>query len=1491
MNGKVTYRQQFTRCGKERCRKCHEGPGHGPYWYAYWSEHGRTVSKYIGARLPEHILAEQEAQQARKSEQNSVTTGHDGDAAVLQLRIYLLGQFRIERQVHGEWQTVDSKTWHRKRARSLLGCLLSSPARRLGREQVMNLLWPDLDVDVAANRLNGAVHELRQMLEPTLSRPAASKMLRLERDVLELADRSTIWVDAEAFEEKIKEADTALDADRAKQLLEEAATIYHGSYLLEELYSEWAIPRRDALQRSWTGLMLTLAQIQVEREEFVSAIEGLDRLRTVDPGNETALQRLMILLTQIDRRGEALQAYRQHVTMLERDYEGEPLPETVELYEKLRQGHIPPAFPLSNPKQFSSPKTGAAAKAAIAAESPQTQASQDAAMVLKTEAITFTRPQLPIGRHNQSPLIGREGELYTLRQVLLHVEDIFQQSSSTRPTSAQEDKRARSRHFLLLKGEPGIGKTRLAEELSIEAYTRDWTVAWSRSYEQESGIPYHPWTELLRTLLHNTSLFTELQRAAQATQQANNHTSLLLKLERLRALVPELSLHGTGQQSTMPAVSQEQERLYLWEAALTALSILSQREPLLLILDDLHWSDDSSIELLTYLIHHLRDQRILLIGTCRDGELAPQHKLRGLIADLQREQAIDIVAVPPLTQSQIGTLVSHLPQEVVKNIQDQASGNPFFAEELARYVGSSPEDDELLGLVSLEEQDKNVQGQTYALKTERERLSTDRSLPEAISAVLDRRLNRLSSGCQNLLGKAAVLGGSFELCHLLPMANEQDEDVVLDLLDEALHAGLLIEEGNGAHITYHFWHPLIISHLYGRLSAARRAQLHRKAAEALQITAQGQDEKASAAIVYHLVKGGGSTVAIARYAEITGNRAYALASYTEAQQYYVQVLQAMAQNQLYDATTCTQVHEQIQAFLYKKSAQITFPDPLHACRIIERVAECSTILGNFEEGQQLYRAILTLRSNDQFQHAIAQLMPEAKERERQEAQIRALLWREIGKAWVSTGEYEQAYTCYNRGKEVMESAGVTSGAAWAGLHLEYGAMLRIEGRYHEARRYLQDALEMLNRTVPGALEMANEWHKDKTIKLHTNRRVWSGQTQLEAYKDHLPTRTERALFGNLVDVGYAHERLGIVAASLGESDSAEAHLKTALAIYEQSECVAEMARVYGNLGAFYIFKSEHAQARIYMRHSLELAERSGDLPNMAFVMANLADVAYRSGELIEAESWYQQSIALAERIHDRERISGCNTELAYVQQDLGKLREAAASIRRAASVGREIKSTRCSCYAMVALADLRITQALKRDLLLKEDPNRHEHVKHSLLRARNTLQGVIELAGMEVENIVYGKYLLSLVYVLLGNLDDALRTAQETLYEAQGHETTRLVGRTYRLLGSIFLLREEREQAYNYFQQAIFVCQKHGLQLEYARALYSYGSALVIAERSTKSRNTLTTQHGGQEESYQQGLQYLHEARRIFHTCQAALDLEMTEYTLTHLAQEETVHT
>jgi DNA-binding SARP family transcriptional activator len=710
----------------------------------------------------------------------------------------------------------------------------------MGREQVMQMLWPGLDFDLAANRLNGAVHELRQILEPTLSRPSSSRLLRLERDTFVLADNSLIWVDAEAFEQLLKDAKMCGDIQQVEHLLEEAAALYQGNYLPEELYSEWAVPRRDALQRAWVDLQLRLTQIKITQEAYVSAIEILDRLRTADPTNETALQQLMTLLTHLDRRAEALEIYKQYRSMLKRDYESQPLPETAVLYDKLRRGHIPPLCSTGGIEQAQTGRDEHSAdpdpwhksdndkpypqrSPTSGSITPSVPDTQPADQEDTDDTLSYTRPLFQLGHRNQSPLIGREQERQRMRQLLFTIEQTNAKTEMSRSSPG---------HFMLLIGEPGIGKTRMAEELGLEAYNCGWTVAWSRSYEQESAIPYHPWTEILRTLLE------------QGQAPAQNLSPL--KLDQLCALLPELADYIHPAQPS-PGVSPEHRRLHLWETILGLLTTISKFHPLLLVFDDLHWADDSSIQLLTYLTHHLQGQRVLLIGTCRDGELAPQHKLRPLTAELQRKHAITMIAIHPLTPAQIGLLVSYLPEKLIPSIQMQSSGNPLFAEELARFVyrretshhtskQEQPDPFSLTQKIERENVSSSIGvGPAQGAGSAQGTIPTDSALPDAIAAVLERRLHRLSEECHALLGKAAVLvldllRDSFELEQLLPMAPEHNEDAILDLLEDALHAGLLVEEAKGAHVIYHFWHPLITSYLYNHLSAARRALFQRTAA-------------------------------------------------------------------------------------------------------------------------------------------------------------------------------------------------------------------------------------------------------------------------------------------------------------------------------------------------------------------------------------------------------------------------------------------------------------------------------------------------------------------------------------------------------------------------------------------------------------------------------------------------------------------------------------
>jgi len=1169
----------------------------------------------------------------------------------------------------------------------------------------------------------------------------------------------------------------------------------------------------------------------------------------------------MLLLTRLDRRGEALRVYHRLANTLQRDYESDPLPETYELYEALRQGHMQVSHSIASQPAASTATTITGEVQSSPPPPPEPERHQHGIQ-------SFARPVLQFGRHNQSPLVGRDRELNIMQQHLLAIEDALPADAQSETSNeivqhvkqhtGDMHRKQKNPHFLLLMGESGIGKTRLAEELSLEANARGWSVAWTHAYEQESTIPFRPWTEVLRTLLQDftpdfliSSSETRLTTPSVETAASISvPPDMNLKLARLTVLLPELAAYDTlipTQNASSTPLPPEQERLHLWEATFALLGTLSTILPVLLVMDDLHWTDDSSLELLAYLVRHLQNERIMLVGTCRDIELTANSNLRTLINDLRREQSVVSLSLQPLTQTQIGSLVAYLPKDIVQSIQIHAGGNPFFAEELARVSESS------LHSTAIPSAEIVLTSQFNALSEEVPGgINRVVTLPETIAAVLERRLSKLSNDCLALLGKAAVLGGSFEFNQLLFMAGDQGtmEDAILDLLEEALRAGLLTEEGTDAHVIYHFWHPLIVSHLYDSLSAARRAQMHRRAANALLYVNQGHETELAGAITYHLSKGGSDSGQLALYAEIAGDRAFSLPAYSEAEHYYRQAIQAIT-----GGNSSTHSSSGI--------------DPLHLAYLLEQVAECNIVKGNYGEVRDLYEHVLELRKEYQIAaQASASTQPgeaEARLWRQQEAQVQAMIWREIGRTWAETGDYDQARQCFEYGKQVMLEAGVSSGAAWACLHLQHGNISWKQGNYNEARRYAQEALEMLSNAIAEQPVKGIDSQESQA----RNRPLSSAASK---------TRIARAIVGDPLEVGRCHEILGIIIASVGHYTEALTHLNTARALYEKHGLVTALTQVYGNLGAVYAFKSENAVARTYYQRALELAERNGDLPDMAFVIGNLADVAARSGDLKEAETWFKRSIALAERINDREQLCWCNVALASALKDQGNMRDALELIRQSLALGRAMKSARGIGFALVALGDWRFAQAIaisRIDVItLKEQTILQDPACHRLLlSARAAVERALALEELDAEVLTEGHLTLAGVYFFLGDLDTAKQKAFQTLEEANARELTRVGARSQRLLGRILAALDQHDQADNYFEQALEVFNRYEMRLDYACAQHGFGVTLL--RRSQPG-----------EETYRRGLAYLHQARDFFRECGAAIDLDWVERILANLANQ-----
>ena len=1313
MNSKITYHQQVTYCGKPRCRRCHEGIGHGPYWYAYQTVDGQTMRTYIGKNLPAEAqvpldtistATESSAMPANPLSSHSSsplaaadspppTSPVDPGSAVLS--ISTLGQFRLER--HNQQGTsrrsrrdsIDTN-WQQRPVRALLGYLLCCPDRRASREQIRAALWLEGDDGSARGQLNKAANALRKVLgHPTVEggQDAASQpqtangwLFQMDNEELALAPQERIWVDADAFDACVSHlrSDQSQNGEQREQALREAIGLYRGDFLIEEREAEWVVARRQELRRSWIELQLETADLCVQREDFAATIKVLDTLLAKDPTNEAAIQRLVIVLARSRRRIEALHAYKRFEEALQREYKALPAPDTRALFDTIREGRELPVLSKSFSSQSDEPQAVATDSSHASSLDSSADVSSSSRVDARVRRLFASVPTLENSmRPHQGALIGRDSELGLMQKMLYDVENLARRSKSNpgRLSSGIPLDTQRRPQFLFLMGDSGIGKTRLAEEVSREAQQHRWAVVWSRLYEQESGIPYRAWTEALRKILNISS-------------------SLLSPdtVQPLATLLPELAevIPHMLRDKVVPSYSltPEQERQRLWDVIVDLLKEMSETTPLLLVLDDIQWADSSSHDLLGYLVRHLYGYPIMFVCTCRDSALPtdPHHPLRELVSHMQRERNIQTLKIEPLTSEQIGQLVtnfSSLPEETIRHIKDYAAGNPLFAEEMAR--------------------------------------TTPPTLPRTVTDAMRYRMNRLSSDCRNLLGRAAVLGGSFEfplICAMESRGDLDDEDTVLTLLEEALQEGVLTDEGSGTRVTYHFWHPLLVSYLYNDLSTVRRARLHQRAADAFLSTYHGREESVAATVTDHLEKAGAAPARIAHYAELAGNNAYMVSAYSEAAYYYQRAASYLQHSLSPDAQ-------------------------LQLIPLLERLAECTRIRGHYPEARQLYERVLELRRQNQSLTTDSQM----------EAQVQALLWDEIAWTWRYTGNIARAWECFQEGEYILRVADVVGGPAWGRLYYTQSNLYQAEGHYDQALSSAEAALVLL--------EAQQTYQKQVSPLAQSSRSSCKGLIQ-------------RTLEGDPVNLGRTYRHMGTIAVAMGQLSQALAHQRKALTLYEQYDEMRQIAHVTSNIGHIYLKKAEYVQAQAALRRSINLAEHINDDPLISLIYYNQAELAAATGDLEEAENLYRSALDLEERFQDLEYISKWNSGLAAIVQERGKLAEAVQCIKRALHTGRKMQNDPCIGQALVALGNLRITQALSLGCT-----GQRQH--HLLLHAQTDIQRALALTSLDVETRLRGQLALAHIALVLDDRAAAFSALEQVIAEAQRHELAQVVARALQL--------------------------------------------------------------------------------------------------------------
>jgi len=472
----------------------------------------------------------------------------------------------------------------------------------------------------------------------------------------------------------------------------------------------------------------------------------------------------------------------------------------------------------------------------------------------------------------------------------------------------------------MVVGEPGIGKTAVCEQLATYATLRGGTTLTGHCYEEGSlSLPYLAFVEALGSYVHARPPEVLRQELGSA---ASDLARIVSEVRERLAVEPR------------PPSEPEEDRWRLLQAVSGFLRNASAVHPLLLVLEDLHWADQGTLDLLQHLARNLSGARILVIGTYRDVEVDRSHPLSATLAELRRGAEFGRVLLrglgtPEVQRMLVAITGTGVPGSLAESIHRQTEGNPLFVQEVVRY---------------LVEEGHLGHGGAAAAGT-----PATMTIPEGLRDVIGRRLSRLSPECNRLLAVAAVIGREFGLETLESVAGLVEEAVV-SALEEALHVGVLEEQSRLGVIRYRFAHAFFRQTLYEETIAPRRIRLHQQVARALEaVYGRRLEEHAVELAEHYAYSSDPSDLAKAvEYGELAAHRALSVYAYGEAVRHLEQALKVQ------EVLDPDDKAKRCDLLLALGSAMLPTGEPGRVCRVL--AVEAVELAEGLRDGDRASRA-------------------------------------------------------------------------------------------------------------------------------------------------------------------------------------------------------------------------------------------------------------------------------------------------------------------------------------------------------------------------------------------------------------------------------------------------------------------------------------------------------------------------------------------------------
>ncbi len=624
-----------------------------------------------------------------------------------------------------------------RKQRALLALLLLHADEVVSRDRLIDELWHGDPPAAAETTLRSHVSRLRSALgAPRLLSRAPGYMLVVAPDELDTARCERLLAEGR---EALAQGRAAGAAERFRSAL----ALWRGPPLADVAYEPFAQGEIGRLEEMRLVILEERVEADLALGRHADLVGELEALVAEHPLRERLRGQLMLALYRSGRQADALESFLEARRILTEELGLEPsealkdLQRAILAHDRLLQ---PPSR--AEPEGVGVEGLGAGAPASF---------------------------------------VGRERELRELRRGL-------------------DAALAGEGRLFLISGEPGIGKSRLVEELAARARERGAQVLVGRCWEAGGAPAYWPWVQALRAYVRDRD--PELVRG-QLGRGAADIAQILPELNELYGKLPALS-------SSDP----EGARFRLFDATASFLRAASLTQPLVLVLDDLHAADAPSLLLLQFVADALAGSRLLVLGAYRDVDPSVRGPLAETLAELRRRPATHALPLAGLAEAEVGSFVSlstgtEPAPHVVTALHRATDGNPLFVGEVVRLLTSQA-----------------------ALEAITDAESWRRMVPESVRAVIRRRLARLSENCRLVLVLASVLGREFELA-ALERVSQVTGDHLLEVLDEAARERLVTDVPGQPGRT-RFAHVLIRDTIYDELTPGRRLQLHRRVGDALE---------------------------------------------------------------------------------------------------------------------------------------------------------------------------------------------------------------------------------------------------------------------------------------------------------------------------------------------------------------------------------------------------------------------------------------------------------------------------------------------------------------------------------------------------------------------------------------------------------------------------------------------------------------------------------